>query len=207
MTAIIGGWEISAFALFQGGNPLQPSQNGGTMQNGGTQRPNLIGDPSTSGPVVDRLNGGYFNRNAFTQPIADVFGTAPRYLNYRGPGIKTVDAALLKSIATREGQRFEFRLEATNFTNTPTFGDPNTSFGNSNFGTITGTKIGSRNVQLGFSITSSAESATRQPQPVGPFAVVAHPPTRAWVRPRAVSAAPRPRRARLASRLGRPLRG
>jgi len=150
VNALIGGWEISAFALFQGGNPLQVSQNGGVMQNGGTQRPNLIGDPSTSGPVVDRLNGGYFNRAAFTQPPGDVFGSAPRYLNYRGPGIRTVDAALLKSVATREGQRFEFRLEATNFTNTPIFGDPNTSFGNSNFGTITGTKVGSRNVQLGF---------------------------------------------------------
>ena len=45
---------------------------------------------------------------------------------------------------------FEFRLEATNFSNTPIFGDPNTSFGNSNFGTTTGTKVGARNVQLGF---------------------------------------------------------
>jgi len=148
--AIIGGWEVSAFGIFQGGNPLQVSQNGGVMQNGGTQRPNLIGDPSTSGGVVNRLNGGYFNNAAFSQPSPDVFGTAPRYLNYRGPGIRTVDAALLKSVQTKEGQRFEFRLEATNFTNTPIFGDPNTSFGNSNFGTITGLKVGARNVQLGF---------------------------------------------------------
>ncbi len=146
---IIGGWEVSAFALFQGGNPLQIGQNGGIMQNGGSQRPNLIGDPSVSGPIVDRLNNGYFNRAAFTQPAPDVFGTAPRYLNYRGPAIKTVDAALLKSINTHEGQRFEFRLEATNFSNTPVFGDPNTAFGNSNFGTITGTKVGARNVQIG----------------------------------------------------------
>ena len=61
-----------------------------------------------------------------------------------------VDAALLKSVQVKEGQRFEFRLEATNFTNTPIFSDPATAFGSSNFGTITGTKIGSRNVQLGF---------------------------------------------------------
>ena len=87
---------MSAFALFQGGNPLQISQNGGIMQNGGTQRPNLIGDPSVSVPIVNRLDSGYFNNAAFTQPAADVFGSAPRYLSYRGPGIKTVDAALLK---------------------------------------------------------------------------------------------------------------
>ena len=96
------------------------------------------------------MNGGYFNNAAFSQPIADTFGSAPRYLNYRGPGIKTIDAALLKSWTTVEGQRFEFRLETTNTTNTPIFGDPATAFGANNFGSITGTKIGARNVQLGF---------------------------------------------------------
>jgi hypothetical protein len=145
---VIGGWEVSAFSLFQGGNPLQVSQNGGILQNG-TQRPNLIGDPSMSGPIVNRLNG-YYNNAAFTNATADTFGTAPRYINYRGPGIKTIDMALLKSFRVTEGQRFEFRLEAVNATNTPIFGDPASAFGAANFGAITGTKIGPRNVQLGF---------------------------------------------------------
>lgn len=146
--ALIGGWEVSGFLLLQGGNPLQVSQSGGTLWNG-TQRPNLIGDPSTSGSMQSRLNG-YFNSGAFSRPNIDTFGTAPRYLNYRGPGIRTLDAALLKNWTTKEGQRFEFRLEATNATNTPVFSDPATAFGASNFGQITGTKVGSRNVQLGF---------------------------------------------------------
>ncbi|OYW13739.1 MAG: hypothetical protein B7X02_01500, partial [Rhodospirillales bacterium 12-54-5] len=100
------------------------TQNGGAIWDG-TQRPNLIGDPSTSGAIQDRLNG-YFNRAAFSQPAPDVPGSAPRNLNYRGPGIKTLDAAMLKSIYVKEGQRIEIRLEATNFTNTPMFGDPAT---------------------------------------------------------------------------------
>lgn len=57
---------------------------------------------------------------------------------------------MLKSFATREGQRFEFRLEAENATNTPIFSDPATSYGASNFGVINNTKVGPRNVQLGF---------------------------------------------------------
>ena len=116
----------------------------------GTQRPNLIGDPSTSGPVQDRINN-YFNRAAFAQPLPDVPGSAPRNLGYRAPGIKTLDAAILKSIQVREGQRFEFRLEATNFTNTPMFGDPATGFGAINFGQITGLRngVGPRNMQIG----------------------------------------------------------
>jgi len=83
--AVIGGWEMSGFALFQAGNPLQVTQNAGILQVG-NQRPNLIGDPSTSGGVVTRLNNDYYNPAAFSQPLADTFGSAPWYLNYRGPG-------------------------------------------------------------------------------------------------------------------------
>ena len=109
-----------------------------------------MGDPSTTGRVQDRINN-YFNRAAFSQPASDVPGSAPRNLNYRAPGIKTLDAALLKNFATFEGHRFEFRLEATNFTNTPMFGDPATSFGAVNFGQITGLRsgVGARNMQIG----------------------------------------------------------
>lgn len=146
--AFIGGWEVSGLLTLQSGAPLQVSQNGGTLWNG-TQRPNLQGDPSTSGAVQDRLNQ-YFNPAAFSQPAVDTFGTAPRYLGYRGPGVRTLNAALLKSWRVKEGQRIEFRLEAQNATNTPIFSDPNGSFGASNFGQITSTRIGPRNVQLGF---------------------------------------------------------
>jgi trimeric autotransporter adhesin len=61
-----------------------------------------------------------------------------------------MDAALLKNWRVTEGERIEFRLEAQNATNTPIFNDPNGSFGSSSFGQITGTRIGPRNVQLGF---------------------------------------------------------
>jgi hypothetical protein len=145
---IVGGWELSGMLLLQGGNPLQPSLNGGQLWNG-SQRPNLIGNPAGSGPIVNRLQN-YLDPNAFSRPAIDTFGTAPRYLGARGPGIKTLDAALLKSFRTKEGQRAEFRLEANNATNTPIFSDPAMTFGATNFGQITGVKVGARVVQLGF---------------------------------------------------------
>jgi hypothetical protein len=146
---VVGGWDVSGMLLMQSGMPLQVTQNGGAIWDG-TQRPNLIGDPSTSGPIQNRIND-YFNRAAFSQPAADVPGSAPRNLNYRGPGIKTLDAAMLKSIYVKEGHRIEIRLEATNFTNTPMFGDPATAFGAVNFGQITGLRngVGPRNMQFG----------------------------------------------------------
>jgi hypothetical protein len=143
----LGGWELSGMAILQSGMPLQVTQSGGNIWNG-TQRPNLIGDPSTSGSVTSRLNR-WFNEAAFSKPPIDVPGTAPRTLNYRGPAIKTFDAALLKSFRVKEGQRFEFRIEAQNVLNSPVFGDPASTYGATNFGQITGTKVGPREIQLG----------------------------------------------------------
>src|SRR5436305_342311 len=80
---IIGGWEVSGTFVLQSGFPLQVSQSGGTLWNG-TQRPNLIGDPETSGSIYDRLNN-YFNQAAFSRPAPDTFGTAARTLNMRCP--------------------------------------------------------------------------------------------------------------------------
>jgi hypothetical protein len=145
---VIGGWEVSGFFTLQSGFPLQVSQSGGTLQVG-TQRPNLIGDPETSGSIYDRL-GNYFNQNAFSRPAPDTYGTAPRTLNMRGPRVNTLDAALIKSWRTTEHQRAEFRLEASNVRNHPVFADPATSYGASNFGVISGTKVGARSVQFGF---------------------------------------------------------
>jgi hypothetical protein len=91
----------------------------------------------------------YFNVEAFSQPAPDVPGTAPRTLSYRGPAITMFDAVLIKNIGIRDGQRLELRIEAQNVLNHPVFGDPNTSFGSTSFGQITGTKIGPRQMMFG----------------------------------------------------------
>ncbi len=150
MDLLVGGWDISGMATLSAGMPLQVTQSGGSIWDG-TQRPNLIGDPSTSGRVQDRLNN-YFNPAAFVKPAIDVPGTSPRNLNFRGPKMSMFNAALLKSFRVKEGQRFEFRIEAENAFNHPVFSDPANSFGSTNFGQITGTKGsggGMRQVQLG----------------------------------------------------------
>ncbi len=144
--ALIGGWQASGTLTVQSSQPLQVTQNGGTLWSGG-QRPNLIGDPATSGSVYDRFNN-WFNVSAFSQPPADVYGSAPRFINVRGPRLNTLDASLGKSWKITERQRVEFRGEASNFRNHPIFNPPGTTFGSGSFGQITGTKIGSRNVQL-----------------------------------------------------------
>jgi hypothetical protein len=143
----LGGWNVSGTFSRQSGMPLAVTQSGGLIWDG-TQRPNLVGDPSTSGSIQSRLNN-YFNAAAFSQPPPDVPGTAPRNLDYRGPAIQIFDAVLIKNIGIRAGQRVEVRIEAQNVLNHPVFGDPNTSFGSTSFGQITGTKVGPRQMMFG----------------------------------------------------------
>jgi hypothetical protein len=143
----LGGWSLSGVFSRQSGLPLSVTQSGGSMWDG-TQRPNLIGDPSTSGPIQQRLNN-YLNPAAFAQPAPDVPGTAPRTLSFRGPAIQVFDAVLMKDFTIAAGQRLEVRIEAQNVLNHPVFGDPNTSFGSTSFGQISGVKVGARQMMVG----------------------------------------------------------
>ena len=136
LNAVVGGWVVNGLTTFSKGYPIAPSLQSGVLWEG-SQRPNLIGDPSTSGPVESRINN-YFNTAAFSRPAPDTFGTAPRNLNYRTPGIKNADVSLLKSVIFSEARRLQFRLETFNVTNTVTFGTPNATFGSSSFGVISG---------------------------------------------------------------------
>jgi hypothetical protein len=134
--AILGGWSIDGLMTFSRGFPLIPGLQGGVLWEG-SQRPNLLGDPSVAGSVESRMNN-YFNTAAFSRPAPDTFGTAPRTLNYRAPGLKNADMSLLKSVRFTEARSLQFRLEAFNLTNSPTFGAPDASFGSSTFGVISG---------------------------------------------------------------------
>jgi hypothetical protein len=136
LNAVVGGWVIDSLMTFSKGYPIAPALQGGVLWEG-SQRPNLIGDPSTSGSVESRINN-YFNTAAFSRPAPDTFGTAPRTLNYRTPGIKNADFSLLKNVYITEAKRLQFRLEAFNVTNSVTFGTPNATFGSSSFGVISG---------------------------------------------------------------------
>ncbi|MDQ1472948.1 MAG: hypothetical protein QOJ99_4428, partial [Bryobacterales bacterium] len=136
LNAVVGGWVIDGLMTFSKGYPIATALQGGVLWEG-SQRPNLIGDPSTSGSVESRINN-YFNTAAFSRPAPDTFGTAPRTLNYRTPGIKNGDFSLLKNVYITEAKRLQFRLEAFNVTNSVTFGTPNATFGASNFGVISG---------------------------------------------------------------------
>jgi hypothetical protein len=100
----------------------------------GIQRPNRIADPALSSG--QRTTGRWFNTTAFAQAPQFTIGNSSRNAVV-GPGYRTGDVMIGKIFSITERLRTEFRAEAFNVTNTPPLGNPNGSFGNAAFGSIT----------------------------------------------------------------------
>jgi hypothetical protein len=93
--------------------------------------------------------------NALGTPIR-LFGNAGRSV-LRGPGSKNLDASVFKDIRLTERRHLEFRAEAFNLTNTPTFTLPNArsavlTVGNAAFGKLSGSQTVGRQVQFGLKL-------------------------------------------------------
>ena len=156
VNAVIGGWQIAGVTTFAGGYPLSISQSGQTTGAfGGTSRPNWVGNAcydngsgrSRSDKITQWLNPAGFAHNPnFT------FGDAPRTLPCRGDGIKNTDLSAIKFFDITERVKLEFRSEFFNIFNRTRLGAPNTSFGSSSFGIITGTLNTPRIIQLGLKL-------------------------------------------------------
>lgn len=151
MSGVIGGWQVNTFVTFQSGQPLNFS-NAFAQLADGAQRPNINANPrsSFSIPEVADRKGIYFDPSAFSAPPPQIPGNAPRYVGEaRASGIRNIDFSLFKNIEIREHMKLELRAEFFNFTNTPRFGNPNTSFGNTAFGTISSQSNSPRQSQMG----------------------------------------------------------
>lgn len=140
---ILGGWQISMFNTFQSGFPLAFSNSPSTIFGigEGTQRPNLVGDPSAgiSGGIGDRLDG-YFNTDAFAVPANFTYGNlSPRVSSLRTPGMNNANLTLSKKVKIGERAEVEVRAASYNLLNHPVFSGPNTTLGNVGFGTISNT--------------------------------------------------------------------
>jgi Carboxypeptidase regulatory-like domain len=158
---IIGGWGVDGVTIFQSGFPLVFS-NGNpnyTTLFGGGSRPNFVAGCNKSSPAgggAAKLNE-WFNTACFSAPADFTFGDEGRTdPNLRGDGVRNFDFSLFKR--TRFGPDdkigLEFRTEFFNIFNRTQFAPPNTSFGSSNFGVVSGSYPGTnpRLVQFGLKL-------------------------------------------------------
>jgi hypothetical protein len=80
----------------------------------------------------------WFNTAAFTAPAPYTYGNVGRTLpDIAGDGLFNLDFSLFKNFTVHERFRFQFRAEAFNLTNTPTFEIPGTGYGTPTFGQVT----------------------------------------------------------------------
>jgi hypothetical protein len=133
---LAGGWQLAGIVRLQSGSPIVVTQatNLNAFAGYGIQRPNRIADPTL--PSDERTTGRYFNTAALGQAPQFAIGNSSRN-PVSGPGYRAADVMVGKTFVLTERFRTEFRAEAFNVTNTPPLGNPNGSFGNAAFGSIT----------------------------------------------------------------------
>ncbi len=151
---VVGGWQMNGILTFQKGIPLQISNGGNNAKiNSNGQRPNNNGQSGEkSGPIADRLNA-YFDPSVFSQAGNYTFGNTSRTSpNLRAPGTHNLDFSMFKSFRFRERLATQFRVEAYNLTNSPTWASPNVNVTQvGQFGTITSAS-GQRTLQMALKV-------------------------------------------------------
>jgi hypothetical protein len=129
---LLGGWELSGIIGKRTGYWFSPSAGLDNSLSGvGADRPNVVGDPVLSNPSLN----AWFNTAAYKANSAGTFGNAGRN-SLQGPGAFTFDAALMRDFALTERHHIQFRGEAFNILNHPTFANPTGTLTSSNFGRI-----------------------------------------------------------------------
>ena len=147
------GWQISGIGTFQSGRPFTvfDSDFSGILFASTRPRPNLASgathaDQTTSGPVGSRVDN-YLNPDAFESSGLQ-FGNLGRN-TVIGPSQRRLDVSLSKTTKLVSDTSIEFRIEAYNVTNTPSFRNPESDLSSGEFGEITRTYGGPRVIQLG----------------------------------------------------------
>jgi len=164
LNTVVGGWQTGGILTMQSGVPGTLGIGGvdnAATSDGGYDRPVAVAgvSPYLSNPVPSR----WLNPGAFTEAPPGFFGNVGRN-TIQGPGIINIDAEVHKQFKMpfKENHVLQFRIEAFNAINHPNWGMPNLNIlsgaafagqpgtnAHQNFGVITGTQTGMRQLQLG----------------------------------------------------------
>jgi hypothetical protein len=148
---VLGGWQVSGIMTLSSGVPIQVV--GGTAYHSfgaGTQRPNSTGKSAAlSGEPQSRLRR-WIDIAQFTNPDPFTLGNLGRVLpDARTDGTGNLDFAAFKTFNFFERFKLEYRAQWTNFLNTPRFAAPQRSYTSPDFGRVTQTNNGPRELQMG----------------------------------------------------------
>ncbi len=131
---LFGGWRLNTITTLESGRPISLA----ATVTGGGNRPNVVQGTSAKldSPTLEK----WFNTAAFSIPTTYTYGNVSRTLpDVSSDGLFSLDASLSKTFAITERYKLQFRAEAFNVTNTPTFDTPGRSIGSATFGVVTAT--------------------------------------------------------------------
>ena len=149
--AVTKDWHLSTVYQVQTGFPFTISvfgdtANSGTVLGENPIRANVVAGQPVYGPGT-RTADRWFNTAAFAAPAAYTFGDAGRNSVY-GPGLQTLDLAIVRDFNLTERAKFQFRGEFFNALNHTNLGTPDRFVNTPQFGTITQTTTPGRQIQL-----------------------------------------------------------
>ena len=162
LSKVFGDWDISGILTLQSGHPFTVTRGipqSGTVPSGGSDRPDLVGDPNVAGPVASNpgcvapaeihtaLN--WFNPCAF-MAAPGRFGNGPRG-NMIGPRFDNLDVSLLRDLPLSKGaRRLRAELQVFNVLNIDHYNLPVANFDSRNFSRILQANAGPpRQIQIG----------------------------------------------------------
>jgi hypothetical protein len=149
-TALTKDWRFSTIFQAQSGYPMTISVFGDTANAGTALGENPIRANYTGQPIFPhgtRRPAEWFNPTAFAAPPAYTFGNVGRNSVY-GPGMQTLDAAVVRAFPLTERMKLETRGEFFNALNRVNYDVPNRFVNTAGFGTITGVMSPGRQIQL-----------------------------------------------------------
>ena len=149
--AVLGGWQLSNFLVFETGVPISVTTLGDNLNTGGNylQVPNRLAEANL--PRDQRTRSRFFNTDAFVRPPQYQIGNAGRRILI-GPATSNLDLSFVKQFNFTERISLQLRAEMFNATNHPNWGNPGTTLGTAAFGIVTSNSNLPRQVQIGLKL-------------------------------------------------------
>jgi hypothetical protein len=149
MRNLVGGWQWTGIYNFTSGDPMtilagtDRSQTGNNLDRADFVGSGALGQRGTPTPCSASVTHcqPWLNTSMFALPALGTYGNSGKG-NWRGPSLWDVDSGLIKNfvpMTSHENFSFQFRAEFFNLFNHPQWSDPNVTFTNTAFGTITST--------------------------------------------------------------------
>jgi hypothetical protein len=155
--ALFGGWSAQGIVIFRSSQPFTPIVSRDIANTGlGSQRPMIVGDPTIVGAPTCWFYVASNHSCAALDPSATpAFAVSAPYTYGNGGGnilrsgwLKNLDFSLFKEFHLTESGVLQFRAEAFNLTNTPTFGIPNAATDTASGGVMTNSANNPRQLQF-----------------------------------------------------------